>query len=162
MKNIFINIIILILGVFSGYKYKQYAYNLEQHTLQFNKEIVTKMFNLFNAEDTELAVAEYFDKSYIQISDGKQLNYNDFIKHVESVKRTVDGNINIEIEHIVSEGNKVFTIHKAKVKKINGENIEIKIIALFQIKDGKILRADELSFVEKGSAEDKKLSSTLE
>lgn len=162
MKNIINYIIMLVLGVFIGYKYEQINFTKQLTLLETNKELVKKSFDIFDDSNVEESVAKYHDKSYVQLADGNKLDYNDLVAHVKALKNSISGKVDIEFHDIIAEGDTVCTVHKAKAKKNSGETVEIKVIALHKIKDGKIVLTDELTYVEKGASEDAVLGGTLQ
>lgn len=106
----------------------------------------------------ENVVAKYFSKDYIQYVDGKTLDYQQFIEHLHTQRKTVY-NIRFTFEHLVSEGDKVVSIHYPEADKRSGGRIKAKVIALFIIKNNKIILCDELTHLIVGDKEDHDLGS---
>jgi ketosteroid isomerase-like protein len=122
-------------------------------------QLVKDSFNIFGEGNTEELVAKYHDKNYIQYSDGKVLNYQNLLDHVKHLKSILKSPVEIHYDHVIAEGDKVVTVHRAKATKKDGKSVEIKVIALHQIKDGKIILTDELTHVITGNEEDKEMGS---
>ena len=106
----------------------------------------------------EKLAAEKISPNYVQHVDGKTLDYEQFIKH-RLVQNKVVKTITVNFQHIVAEGDKIFTIHVADVEKKDGSKVKIKVIAMFIIKDAKLVACDELTHVLEGSKEDEDLGS---
>ncbi len=131
--------------------------NLAEHNKTLIKSLFKEMYENPNL-DLEKFVPQHFSKNYIQYVDGKVMKYGSIIKHRLAQKEILTS-IKIKIEHIVAEGDKVFTIHRAYATKKDGSKVQAKIIALFQIKDDKVVLCDELTRTEKGTKEDQDLGS---
>ena len=57
-------------------------------------------------------IAKYFNNGYIQFVDGKELGYNQFVKHVEAQKKVMD-TLSISFKSIIQENDIVFSNHIA-------------------------------------------------
>jgi predicted SnoaL-like aldol condensation-catalyzing enzyme len=130
-----------------------------------NKAIIQRMFrDLFERDAVdEQAIARYFGPSYVQKSDGTTLDFAGFVDHVREVKKSLT-NMKVTFEQMVAEGNKVMEIHVveadlAATEKRAGGKIKVRLITLWEIRDGKIVLCDELSHLEQGPAEDRDLGS---
>lgn len=124
-----------------------------------NIALVKNSFKIFNAKDVVEAIAKYHSKDYIQYSDGKVLNYNDLIEHAKYIQSVLASPIEIIYDNVIAQNDTVCTIHRAKAQKINGELVEIKVIALHKIQNNKIVSTDELTCVIKGDDSDKEMGS---
>lgn len=92
-------------------------------------------------------------KDYIQVVDGNILNYDQVLKHLEVFKDTYKS-ITVVFHDIVVQGNKIATRHTAHAVKKDGSEIEVYVMAIYEVKDGKLFRLDELTQIKKGSQED--------
>lgn len=108
--------------------------------------------------DFKKIILEKVSPDYIQIVDGKTLDFDHFFQHIIALKEVIS-KAEVKFEHIVAEEDKVFTIHKVHVKKKNNDEIIAKVIAMFQIKNNKLILCDELTHIEKGKEEDTDLGS---
>lgn len=115
---------------------------------------------LENPGATEATYAQYFSPDYVQHVDGKTLHFNDFVAHMKALKATME-TILVTFDHILVDGDKVCTVHRVNGVKKNGVEIEAKVIALFQIKDKKIILCDELTRIVKGEKSDSDLGSRV-
>jgi ketosteroid isomerase-like protein len=125
-----------------------------------NKILIQQMFQdiIEGEEFDEQQIARYFSPSYEQKADGKTLDYRSFLDHVRELKRTVTG-LQVTVEYIVAEGNKVLDIHRVEAEKRTGGKVEARVFSLWVIEDGWIVLCDELTHLERGAAEDRDLGS---
>ncbi|MDP1724618.1 MAG: nuclear transport factor 2 family protein [Alphaproteobacteria bacterium] len=97
----------------------------------------------------------YYD---MQIADEKTLNYTQGLEHVKTLKRDYKS-IKIVFHEIIEEGNKVATRHTGHVIKGDDSEVEVDVMAIFEIKDGKIIGCRELTRLVKGSKADEDIGS---
>ncbi|AXH61202.1 MULTISPECIES: nuclear transport factor 2 family protein [Providencia] len=125
-----------------------------------NSQRVTQALNAVLGEDIgSLSVArQYFSDKYIQVVDGKQIDFNEFIAHLQVLKQATES-IVITIKSIAEGDGCVHTQHLAKATKKDGSISEFEVFACFQIEDGKIIRCEEMTRMIKGSSQDEDLGS---
>ncbi|TWV99906.1 nuclear transport factor 2 family protein [Chitinophaga pinensis] len=117
----------------------------------FSKVLIDPAFN-------EEMIARYFDPSYRQLVDGKELNYEQFVAHMAMVKQRTT-RLEFLYNTVIEEGNVVFTNHIVTATKPNGEIVRTHLIAEFHIANGKITYCSELSRLLSGGDEDRDLGS---
>jgi len=117
----------------------------------FSKVLIDPVFN-------EEMIARYFDKSYRQFVDGKELNYEQFVAHVAIVKQRTT-RLEFLYNTVIEEGNIVFTNHIVTATKPDGTVGSTHLIAEFHIENGKIVYCSELSRLLNGQEEDRDLGS---
>lgn len=105
-------------------------------------------------------LSEYFSPDYIQYVDGKKINYNDFIKHIQLLKNKIS-KMSISIKSIVAEDNIVFTNHEVFTIMSDGRTGKTKVIAEFRLNKGKIYYCDELTHMIEGDDKDRDLGSRV-
>jgi ketosteroid isomerase-like protein len=103
-------------------------------------------------------LSRYFAPDYIQDVDGKRLDFNGFIDHARTLKRSLRRG-HATIEKLVVDGDTIADIHVIDAEKTNGDSIRVKVIAFFTTRDGKIVRVDELTHLLHGADEDRDLGS---
>jgi len=125
-----------------------------------NKALIQQMFRDVIEPDSfdEQVVSRYFSPSYVQKVDGKTLDFAGFSDHLRAVKTAVT-NTRVTFDVMMAEGNKVIDIHRVVADKRTGGKVTVRVVALFEIKDGKIVRCDEDTHLEDGAAADKDLGS---
>ncbi|MDP1724590.1 MAG: nuclear transport factor 2 family protein [Alphaproteobacteria bacterium] len=124
------------------------------------KDIVKNCFrDIIQAEKWDKPTYDkYFSEDYVQIADGKTLNYTQSQEHVKTLKRDYKS-IKIVFHEIVTENNKVATRHTGHVIKNDNSQIEVDVMAIFEIKDGKIIACRELTRLVKGNKADEDIGS---
>ncbi len=90
--------------------------------------------------------------------DGKTLNYGDFVSLMKEQKAVME-KVQVTVTHIVVDGDKIATSHTVNGVKRDGSEIEAEIIAIFQVRDGKLVLCDALTRLANGSREDRDLGS---
>ena len=103
-------------------------------------------------------VKKYFSPDYIQIVDGKQIDFEEFYEHLKVLKAATKS-ITVTIKSIAEGDNCVHTQHIARAIKNDGSVSEFEVFACFQIEDGKIIRCEEMTRMIKGSNTDEDLGS---
>jgi len=123
------------------------------------KKVIENNFKVStNLEATEADFALYHSKDYIQHVDGKVLNYEQYVTHRKALQKTVKS-VKIVFHDMIVQGNKVVTRHTAYAVKKDDKEIELQVIAIFEIKDGKIISCHELTHLAKGERADRDLGS---
>lgn len=106
-----------------------------------------------NMAVTKETYARYFSKKYIQYVDGKTLDYNKLINHMNAQKSILKS-AKITFKHLIAEGNKVSSIHIIDAIKKDGGVIKAQVHAFFEVENNKIILCDELTFLISGSKGD--------
>jgi len=124
------------------------------------KELVKQAFAEVLANQTfdRKKIAQYFSTDYKQYVDGQVLNYEQFVAHIELVKKRTS-NLIFDYATIVQEGNIVFTNHKVSATMENGEVSITHLIAEFHIEQDRIVSCSEMSRLVTGRKEDGDLGS---
>jgi ketosteroid isomerase-like protein len=107
---------------------------------------------------SEADYGKHVSKDYVQKVNGETMDYQGFIDHMIALKKTVKS-IRITFHEILEDGNKVVTRHTAQGVKNDNTMVEMDLIAIFEIKDGKIVSCHELTHMIKGSQKDRDLGS---
>lgn len=103
-------------------------------------------------------ISQYFDQAYIQVVDGKELNYDQFIDHIRTLKKNLF-NVRIDFKHLIEEQDQVASVHFASGTKSNGAHVKAQVIAYFQFKGNKIIYCNELTRMIIGEQGDEDLGS---
>lgn len=124
------------------------------------KEIVQNVFkNIIETKKwDDSTYDQYFSKDYVQIGNGKKLNYTQALAHLKFL-RDNHKSIKITFHELIDKDNKVVTRHTCNVIKNNGDEIEVELIAIHEIKDGKIIGVRELTHFVKGQKSDEDIGS---
>jgi len=104
---------------------------------------------------------DYFHNDYYQVTDGKKINIEEFKKHLTTLKATVDKIIVSPFyDALYDEELQTLTLrYTVDVTKKSGTRGLIELIAIFEIKNGKIVRCNELSHALHNVKEFKELAS---
>ncbi len=129
----------------------------EEKNKEWLRTLFKEMYEDPTTDFTKLIPKKY-SKNYTQWVDGKTMGYDDILKHRLAQKKVIS-DIKITFEHMVAEGDKVCTIHWVHAKKKDGSEVIAKVIALFQIQNGKLVLCDEMTHQIKGTKEDADLGS---
>ncbi len=123
------------------------------------KKIILNVFKIMtDINATEADYTKHVSKDYIQRVNGEVLDYNGFVDHMKALKRTIKS-IKITFHDLIEERNKVVTRHTARGIKNDNSIVEMDLIAIFEIKDGKIISCNELTHMINGSKADRDLGS---
>jgi hypothetical protein len=124
------------------------------------ENFIKKVFEdvIENMEADEAIISKYFSPAYIQYVDGHTLNYLDFVEHMKKQKNLVHS-AKVTIDRCLIENERICTVHRVDLIKKNGEHIAAKVIAYFELKNGKIVLCDELTKILKGNKEDHDIGS---
>ncbi|ANY76278.1 metallopeptidase [Paenibacillus ihbetae] len=103
----------------------------------------------------------YFHNDYYQVTDGKKINIEEFKKHLTTLKATVDKIIVSPFyDALYDEELQTLTLrYTVDVTKKSGTRGLIELIAIFEIKNRKIVRCNELSHALHNVKEFKELAS---
>lgn len=104
-------------------------------------------------------IEEYFHPDYIQLVDGKRLDFQGFVAHLRSLGEKVD-RLELVFERLFGEGDNVCSVHRVNVAKKDGTFAQIKVIAYFQLSGDRIILCDELTRVISGDEGDAELGSS--
>lgn len=121
---------------------------------------IQKVFNevIENMDADESVISQYFSPDYIQHVDGHTLNYTEFVEHMR-VQKTVLESAKVSIEKCIETENKICTVHRVDAVKKNGDCLAVKLVAYFEVEDGKITFCDELTYLLHGHKTDKNIGS---
>ena len=114
------------------------------------REFLEKVFaNMFDPQTAAESLSEFFATDYVQDADGARLDFNGFIDHARILKNTLRSG-HVRFEEILVDGPKIADVHIIEATKANGDTIRVKVIALYILEKGKIVRVHELTHLLKG------------
>jgi len=114
--------------------------------------------SMLDPQQDAATLSRYFASDYVQDVDGKRLDYDGFIDHARVLKTHLRSG-RATIESLIVDGDTIADIHVIDAEKINGSRIRTKVIAFFSLRDGKIVRVDELTHLLDGEEEDRDMGS---
>lgn len=149
LKLLFISIMMSLASV-------DYADTTKEMTPQQKKEWIKEALHYgFNMSTTDYT--RYMSENYLEHIDGKTFNFEQWLHHMTGIKKLMKS-YELRFNEIVVEGENIAASYDVQATKINGEKLVIRVIAIFKIKDGKMVYCDELTHLLEGSDLDKHLS----
>jgi hypothetical protein len=124
-------------------------------------QLIRAAFDEVLAQGT-MTFQNYFTSDYHQWSDGEELDAGEFREHIEALIRRLRTGWRFEdfiIDEEVAEGNKVVTRHRLVGRNAEGKEFTVRVLALFEVTNGRLGRCWELSRTE-GAADHENLAST--
>ena len=114
------------------------------------RQFLEKVFaNMFDPQAAAESLSEFFSTDYVLDADGARLDFNAFIDHARVLKNTFTSG-HVRFEEILVDGPKIADVHIVEATKANGDTIRVKVIALYILEKGKIVRVHELTHLLKG------------
>jgi ketosteroid isomerase-like protein len=120
--------------------------------------IEAALASLLDPQQDAESLSRYFAPDYIQDVDGKRLDFDGFIDHARTLKKSLRGG-RATIDKLIVDGATIADIHLVDAEKTNGDTIRAKVIAFYTVRDGKIVRVEELTHLLHGADEDRDLGS---
>lgn len=122
-----------------------------------HEQIIREMFATFtDFGSTPDRLFDFMTPDYRQYVDGREMTLGDFQAHTRALRNTL-GALEIDIQHVVCEGDKAATVHVARATRRSGEQSLIKVVAFYQFRAGRLCLVDELTYLLKGSEKDQTL-----
>ncbi len=107
--------------------------------------------------DPEKYIQRFVSTDYIQIVDGHQINYFDFIAHIIKQRQDIK-DVSFDFIYLIEENNTVASLHRVYATKIvDNKKIISEVHAFFQFKDGLLISCNERTRIIEGSHEDEDL-----
>lgn len=101
---------------------------------------------------------KYMSTDYIEHIDGKVFNFKQWLHHMKGLKDMMKS-YRLTFDEIVAEKNKIAASYVVHATKKDGSKLDIRIIAIFKIKDSKMVYCDELTHVLSTQETDKEIGS---
>lgn len=108
---------------------------------------ISQMYNDIIVNFDFVKIPDYFHNQYYQVTDGKKINLEEFKNHLTALKATVDKiTVSPFYDTLYDEELQTLTLrYTVDVTKKSGTRGLIELIAIFEIKNGKIVRCNEIS-----------------
>lgn len=100
---------------------------------------------------------KYMSEQYVEHIDGKIFNFQQWLHHMTGIKNQMKS-YKIEFDDVVYYDNKIATSYRLLADQKEGGQLEVKIMAIFTIKDKKMVFCDELTHLLKGPVAKQNLS----
>ncbi len=127
--------------------------------MNYKKLFKQCMREIFSNKKFDIKVIEkYFDKNYTQKVNQDILNYSDFVKHIQLLKKEIK-ECEFEFVNLICENNNLHSTHIIKATKKDGRKMKAKVSGFFTFLEDKIIYTDELTCLLEGHKEDSDLGS---
>ncbi|GIO99631.1 hypothetical protein J14TS5_47170 [Paenibacillus lautus] len=122
---------------------------------------ISHMYNDIIVNFDFVKIPDYFHNDYVQVTDGNKINMEEFKNHLTTLKASVDQiTVSPFYDTLYDEELQTLTLrYTVDVTKKSGTRGLIELIAIFEIKHGKIVRCNELSHALHHDNEFKELAS---
>ncbi|MBB1149344.1 hypothetical protein H4K35_04210 [Myroides sp. NP-2] len=125
------------------------------------KRVQEMLHNIIEGKTYDEALIQaYFSPDYVQVVDGKQLDFKAFKQHIKKLKELIE-RVAVEVCSTAVRDQVVFTKHQVESVLRDGTYHKHLVMAEFTFQDGKIIRCEELTFLLEGSASGKDLGSKV-
>lgn len=122
-----------------------------------HEQIIRAMFATFtDFSSSPDKLFAFMAPNYRQFVDGHEMTLADFQAHTHTLRNTLSA-LEINIQHIVCEGDKAATVHVARATRLSGTQSRIKVVAFYQFQNGRICLVDELTHLLDGHETDQAL-----
>lgn len=150
----FLKIFIIIL--FSVMSFRAFADQNQTMTPEQSRQWIQQALHYGFAMDTS-DYSKYMSNQYIEHIDGQIFNYQQWLHHMLDLKGMMKS-YQLSFDEIVAEGDQIATSYVVHATKKDGTKLDIRIIAIFKIQNGKMIYCDELTHLLNGPASEKNLS----
>jgi len=107
--------------------------------------------------DPEKYIQKLVSTDYLQIVDGHQINYSDFIAHILKQRKIIK-DVSFNFIYLVEEEDCVASLHRVQATKTDGNKKVIsEVHAFFQFKNGMLISCNERTKVIQGTDDDEDL-----
>jgi hypothetical protein len=145
--------IIILLSVLS---LKVFADQNQTMTPEQSRQWIQQALHYGFAMDTT-DYSKYMSNQYIEHIDGQTFNYQQWLHHMLGLKNMMKS-YRLSFNEIVAEGDQIATSYVVHATKKDGTKLDIRIIAIFKIQNGKMIYCDELTHLLNGPDSEKNLS----
>ena len=145
--------VIILLSISS---LKIFADQNQTMTPEQSKQWIQQALHYGFAMDTT-DYSKYMSNQYIEHIDGQTVNYQHWLHHMLDLKNMMNS-YSLSFDEIVAEDNQIATSYVVHATKKDGTKLDIRIIAIFKIQNGKMIYCDELTHLLNGPTSEKNLS----
>ena len=109
--------------------------------------LLKEMFTKVTLEKNNKAIPLYYDKDFKLYTNGKTMDYEEFLKQHEAIYKTpIQYKIRYEDETLIEQGNKVAGRLFITTQRPNESAHEIEVILIAKYKNNKLYRVWELTY----------------
>lgn len=127
-------------------------------TVEFMRRLLAEMI-FTPAEDVKAVLPKFVNPAYVQVTDGKRSDYDDFAEHLTHL-RSVVAEGEVIVHHALREGRSIADRHTVKVTMKSGgrSSFEVLLIGVLDEQD-RLLAVHETTRQLSGDAADADLGS---
>jgi len=101
---------------------------------------------------------KYMSEKYVEHLNGKVFNFQQWTHHMASLKNMMKS-YSLTFDEILAEGDRIASSYVVHAVQKDGIKLDVRIIAIFKIKDQKMIYCDELAYVLNGPESESNLPS---
>lgn len=123
------------------------------------KNLIKSLFeDVYNSQINPKEYLEKFvSKDYKQIVDGHEIDYIDFIEHIQKQREIIES-ISFDFIYLIEEKDIVASLHRVYLKKKeSNQEVIAEVHAFFEFEHNMLISCDERTRILKGSKEDEDL-----
>lgn len=124
-----------------------------EKTKKWIQEALNYGFDLNTTDYTK-----YMSEKYVEHINGKIFNFDQWLHHMSGLKAMMKS-YELSFDEILVDNDKIATSYIVHATKQDGTELDVRVIAIFKIKDQKMVYCDELTYLLNGPAADKDLPS---
>jgi hypothetical protein len=148
--------ILLCLGLVAVFSTPVFAATDSPMTPAQSKEwLKTALTYGFNLNTTDYT--KYISTDYVEQIDGETFNFQQWLHHMNGIRGMMKS-YQLSFNEIVAEGDQIAASYDVHAVKKDGTTLDIRIIAIFTVKNGKMVACDELTHMMSGPQTDQNLS----
>jgi hypothetical protein len=138
--------------IFVCFCFSLHAANNEMSPERTKRWLQEALYYEYDLKTTDYA--GYISRTYVEHFNGKLFNYSQWAKRMAGFKELM-GSIQIIFDEIVVERDKIGTSYHIRAIKKDGTELDIRVFAIYKIKDEMIYYCDELNYLIRGSKDDR-------
>ncbi|MBD2796194.1 nuclear transport factor 2 family protein [Xenorhabdus sp. 18] len=113
--------------------------------MSYSNLVINALKHMLESDDVHISTIEkFFSKDYFQIANGNEISFNDFVSHVNLLKKSLT-NVNVTILSVAENDGNVHTHHRVKANKKEGSIVEFEVFSRFLVSENKIKCCYELT-----------------
>ncbi len=123
------------------------------------KDSLKSLFeNIYQPQvDPEAYIRKVVSTRYMQIVDGHQIDYSDFVAHIIK-QRQVIKDVSLDFIYLVEEGDCVASLHRVHATKCeDNKKVIYEVHAFFEFRNGILISCNERTKNLQGTPEDEDL-----
>ncbi len=92
----------------------------------------------------------YFTEDFVQVIDDTTIGRSQLDSRIELLRKEYSA-VSFDYLSVVGEGDRIADVHLVRAKAKDGQQLMIKVISLYTLRDGRISRAESLTRLVEGT-----------